>query len=297
MLKHILKATVLTRIEKITSLYNEICIDDPIRIDINKIKQPIQLINLAWILAFCRRGFESFCNVNFNDLAVAAMAESIRVQLTDTLQYSGRLNNLNAKYYDEPDFVSYDTYKKKLSYEIPPSVVISLLSEDPIFNKYLLLKSSDIDPENNLTIPVSEELIRKNGIISNSKPMKRKKPLKRRKLEEFVEFLINDSPFDTYQKFKDAMINEYGYKNGHKPENQDTYDDHDEVKRVYCVLSKKEETPKNLKYLVHFSFINQEGRLLSQNPYSLSSFKKIFEEVRARLNSKSLNSTNPTKGN
>ena len=41
------------------------------------------------------------------------MAERIRTKLIDTLQDSGELIGLNAKYFDEPDIATGQSYKKK----------------------------------------------------------------------------------------------------------------------------------------------------------------------------------------
>jgi hypothetical protein len=67
MLKSILEVSRATRIEQIISLFDQICIEYPIRVEIKKINEPTQLIIFAWILAICRLSpytAVKFCNRN-----------------------------------------------------------------------------------------------------------------------------------------------------------------------------------------------------------------------------------------
>lgn len=126
-----IEASIVKRIEQITSLFDQICIEHPIRIEINKINQPTQLIIFAWILAICRKGYESFGEIDFKDHALNGMAERMRIKLIDILQNSGELTGLTAKYFDEPDIATGYSYKKKLSYKLPPKIMTKLVCEDP----------------------------------------------------------------------------------------------------------------------------------------------------------------------
>lgn len=138
MLPYIRQANRLKRADQVTALFNKICVENPIRIDITKVQSDIQLINLAWILAFCRRGCGSFRDVNFDDMALNSMAEDIRKILIGKLQDYGNIPGLTAKYYDEVDLVTGATVTKTLSYCLPPDLIIKLIKEDSIFSEYLL---------------------------------------------------------------------------------------------------------------------------------------------------------------
>lgn len=265
MLPHIKQSNMLKRADQITALYNKICIDHPIRINPAKIEKPIQSINLAWILAFCRKGYDSFSEVNLHDLALNAMAKNIRDSLTGLLRSSGKLAALNAKYYDEVDLATGTTVEKALSYKLPPDLIISVLSEDSIFKKYLLIEQLPQE-----TPPSSTQ--------TKIKKSPKAKTLNRTKLENFVSHLIADTSYNTYSKFRDAISTEYLYKTGNKPSDDETYNEHGEVKRVYGIFSKE----KN-KYLVNFSFTNTSHDNIPQKPYSLSSFKNIFDKVASHL--------------
>jgi hypothetical protein len=116
------------------------------------------------------------------------------------------------------------------------------------------------------------------------KHVKREKPLTRKKLEEFVKHLIDNSVYETFSKFEHAMTSEFLYSGGAKPEDHETYDEHPGIKRVYAVLSSKSPDGKNKKYKVHFSTINAAGAYVARDTYALSSFKAIFDSVRAGLN-------------
>jgi hypothetical protein len=136
MLKHVLEGNRLTRIKQVTVLFNKICLEHPIRIDLTKICEDVHLINLAWILAVCRKGYNSFGQIDPRDYFLSGMIDGIRVDIMNRLQSSGRLHKLNATYYSEPDFAT-DSYQLKLSYKLPLDIIIAILNEEP-FNRYLV---------------------------------------------------------------------------------------------------------------------------------------------------------------
>lgn len=144
MLPHIRSSNLLKRADHIANLFNQICVEHPVRIEIEKITKPTQLINLAWIIAFCRMGYNSYGDVSYKDFALNAMAENIRKSLIDELQKSGELHKLNAKYYDEVDFATETTVTSTLSHNLPPSVIKSLLQNN---DKYCMLIHAPDDPK------------------------------------------------------------------------------------------------------------------------------------------------------
>ena len=170
-LPYIRETNRLKRSDQITALFNKICIEYPIRIDINKINHAIQSINLAWILAFCRMGYNSFGEVKYKDMALCSMANDLRKILTDKLQTSGALANLNAKYYDEVDMATGFTVTKTLSHNITPDVAIALLRDDTTLNKFIAegnLEPRSLAVRNNVTTNLITDNINKVDITDKT---------------------------------------------------------------------------------------------------------------------------------
>lgn len=146
---HIRLTNMQKRIDQITDLFNQICTEYPIRIDPNKINQSIKSINLAWILAICRMGYNSFGDIDFSDKALNAMAESLRGTLSAILRTNGTLTNLNAKYYDEVDLATGMFVTKTASYNLSPELIASVLYTNPYFSKYLFTNTTSNKKINN----------------------------------------------------------------------------------------------------------------------------------------------------
>lgn len=135
-----------THTKEIISLHRKICVDRPIRIDTTKIKQPIQLRNLSWILAFCRMSYNSLGDVDFDDTTLKQMADDIRESILETLQYSERLEGLNAKVYSEGCIVLGEQIKDYLSFNLPPELVVEFISNDPVFCNYIFSPTLGVTP-------------------------------------------------------------------------------------------------------------------------------------------------------
>lgn len=282
MLPHIRTSNLLKRADQIANLFNQICVEHPIRIDVEKITQPAQLINLAWIIAFCRMKYNSYADISYKDFALNAMAESMRKTLIDTLQASGELHKLNAKYYDEVDFATETTVTKILSYKLPPDLISSVLIKDQTFNKYLTRNDEPYKQTAEEEPQKVESALQENKTVIKSK---KKSPLMRILLEGFVEHLVKKTDYDTYPKFVDLMTVQYLIKEGTQLSNEEKFNECERIKNVYCIRSRKNEAgeSKNIKYLIHYSTVNDSGDLVPRKPYSLSSFQKIFDTVRKRL--------------
>lgn len=96
-----------------------------------EINEPIDLINLAWILAIC-----SLSTLNFKDLALIALEKSMYKKLmsmVDNCDYEVK-KRLKHKYVDEVDPLNI-TVTKRHSYVLPSDVVVFLLSKDPHVTK------------------------------------------------------------------------------------------------------------------------------------------------------------------
>ena len=128
------QANILKRTDQIIALLDEICIEHPYRFDPSKIKKPIQLINLAWVIAICRKGLASFRDVDFKDTALNSMAETMRQNLIGALNAPTKLK-LKLRYIDEVDLAYGVTVTKTMTYELPPELVIKLISNNSIYKQ------------------------------------------------------------------------------------------------------------------------------------------------------------------
>lgn len=95
-----------------------------------------------------------------------------------------------------------------------------------------------------------------------------------KKLENFVQSWIrNGYSFGDFSKEMKEL-----YLHRSKPEDDDTYNAHHAIKRVY--LTHKDGD----NYTVHYSLISPNGQLRpKQKPPALSSFKRIFAQVEKKM--------------
>lgn len=131
MYPHIRDLNILIRADQVMAVYSQVCLDNPFKINLMKINEPIDLINLAWVLAIC-----SLNTLNFKDLALIALEKSMYNKLmtmVNNCEYEVK-NKLKHKYVDEVDPLNI-TVTKRHSYVLPSEVVIFLLSTDPSFIK------------------------------------------------------------------------------------------------------------------------------------------------------------------
>lgn len=126
---HILEGNQQIRKDQIIKLYNSICTENPITIDVKKITGKILTINLAWVLAFVRRGYKSFGDIDFADSALNSMAQAIIDQIHQVLMSEQHLNNKEVKFkcVDEPHLILKSYMPSKLCYLLPPEISTSLL--------------------------------------------------------------------------------------------------------------------------------------------------------------------------
>ncbi|BCA94315.1 hypothetical protein TUM19329_06760 [Legionella antarctica] len=128
MLPHVRQANILKRIDQVLALLLETCTEHPIKIVIDKIKNPIQSINLAWIIAICQKNYDRFADIDFKDLTLNSLQHTLTSQLIEALHEDGIIHELKPKYFQESDIVFGVTSVDKLSYEMPPEVVSSLIN-------------------------------------------------------------------------------------------------------------------------------------------------------------------------
>jgi len=130
------------RSNQIIHLLNKICVESPLKIEPGKIQESIQSYNLAWVITICNKGIRCIEEVQLQELELTPLAEITNNKIIDTLQESGLLINLKPRWFDEVDLRGSGAVQKILSYEIPPSVVLKLLSMTSIYKV-----DSDIAPE------------------------------------------------------------------------------------------------------------------------------------------------------
>lgn len=128
--KNIIKLNASNRHEQIMALYAQVCIGNPFQINLTKITEPFELIDLSWILAIC-----SLKKLSFKSAALISLKRNIHKKLmmrvSDSLyQFKSKLI---ATYVNEAEHLNILPLQKIHSYKLPPEVVISLLLNDPNF--------------------------------------------------------------------------------------------------------------------------------------------------------------------
>jgi hypothetical protein len=130
------------RSNQIIHLLNKICVESPLKIEPGKIHESIQSYNLAWVINICNKGMRCLEEVQLQELELTPLAEITNNKIINTLQESGLLINLKPRWFDEVDLRGSGAVQKILSYELPPSVVLKLLSMTSIYKV-----DSNIAPE------------------------------------------------------------------------------------------------------------------------------------------------------
>jgi hypothetical protein len=121
------------RSNQIIRLLNKICVEQPLRIDPVKISEPVHSYNLAWIIVICNKGLQWIEEVKLQELELTPLAEITNGKIMDSLQKSGHPHKLKVKCFDEVDLRGSGAVKKIFSYEIPPTLVLELISNNAIY--------------------------------------------------------------------------------------------------------------------------------------------------------------------
>ena len=127
MMPHIKQMNQQVRIDRVIALINEICVSNPLRIDISKITKPIHTIDLSWVLAFCQKACNSVAEVDFKDLVLNALQKNILEQLNTKSGIENLLQATRQAWLDEVYLGNGLTVIKTHSYELSPAAVISLV--------------------------------------------------------------------------------------------------------------------------------------------------------------------------
>lgn len=128
--KNIIKLNASNRHEQIMALYVQVCIANQFQINLAKITEPFELIDLSWILAICFLKKLSFKSAAFMSLK-KNIHKKLMIIVSDSLyQFKSKLI---ATYVNEVEHLNILPLQKIHSYMLPPEVTISLLLSDPNF--------------------------------------------------------------------------------------------------------------------------------------------------------------------
>ena len=130
--KLIIKTNNQQRYEQIMALYTQICIGKQFQIDLAKITNPVQLIDLSWVLAIC-----SLKKLTFSNAALLALKTNLHKKLIDIVcnpsyQFKNELKKISLREIGNIKLCSYIT---------PPNAVIRLILDDDSFSN--LCKKSE----------------------------------------------------------------------------------------------------------------------------------------------------------
>ncbi len=121
------------RSNQIIRLLDKICVEQPIRINIEKLYKPFHSYNLAWVIVICHKRLNWIEEVKLQELELTPLAEITNGKIMDYLQQLGHLHKLRVKWFDEVDLRGSGAVKKIMSYEIPPDLVLEIISNDSIY--------------------------------------------------------------------------------------------------------------------------------------------------------------------
>ncbi len=131
---HIRQFNKEVRIDRILKLMSKICIEPHLQIDSEKIKEPIQSYDLAWIITICNRETRHIDDVKFNDDELTSLVDVTDQKIFDTLHESNHLNKLNPKCITIVDMRGSLSDKQILTYELPPQLVFEIISKPNIYS-------------------------------------------------------------------------------------------------------------------------------------------------------------------
>lgn len=155
------------RSDQLINLINKICVESPLKIDIDKIQEPIQSYNLALVITICNKKISCIEDVNLQALELSPIAEIINNKLIDALQYKNQLSDLKPQWFDEVTLRGSDKVKEILSYEIPPSLILELIQDTSIYKVDNNLAKNPQYPHVCQTVDYSTTIVMSNYKVDN----------------------------------------------------------------------------------------------------------------------------------
>ncbi|AOW57610.1 TPA: hypothetical protein JBK40_02370 [Legionella pneumophila] len=153
---NIKKKIISERFKQVMAFYNQACIGNSYQINLIKITMPVELIDLAWILAIC-----SLRTLNFKSTALIALKINIYMELMSMVNKLPLESKIKHTLVKEVELHNINSYHEIPSYILSPEVIISLLSSKPDFISMCLnteMKNTDKklkEPkETNFNLPV-----------------------------------------------------------------------------------------------------------------------------------------------
>lgn len=136
------------RTKQIMDTVFQICVEQPIRINVEKINMPIQSYNLAWVIVICNKKLNYFEEIRLQELELTSLADHTNTNIINFLQEIGHLHELKPIWFDEVDLRGSDTVKQKLSYEIPANLVLEIITNKAIYKAGFIEEDNRADFEN-----------------------------------------------------------------------------------------------------------------------------------------------------
>ncbi|STX38817.1 hypothetical protein [Legionella feeleii] len=150
---------ILIRADQVMAFYSQVCLSNAFKINLTEINQPVDLINLSWVLAIC-----SLNLLDFKNLALIALEKTIYNKLMGMLDEANYelKKKLKHKYVDEVDPLNISVTKRH-TYILPPDVVTFLLLKESNFSK-LCVHSGNKNDDKRLcdSLNQNDEQLRKN---------------------------------------------------------------------------------------------------------------------------------------
>jgi hypothetical protein len=133
MVARVRRSNMEIRANQIIRLLMQICEERPLKIVPKKINDSVQSYNLAWVIAICQRNWHLFGEVRLEDLGLTPLVNRLNLDLIEALHNMGELHKLKPKWFDEVDLRGSEAVHKILSYELPPELIIKLISNKLIY--------------------------------------------------------------------------------------------------------------------------------------------------------------------
>ncbi|HAT6916195.1 hypothetical protein [Legionella pneumophila] len=118
-----MRRKIAVRAKQVMALYSQVCLGNSFQINVAKITTPVELIDLAWVLAIC-----SLRTLNFKSTALIALKINTYNKLMTMVNELPLENKLEQKIVNEVQLHDKNSLQEIRSYILPPGAVIKFLS-------------------------------------------------------------------------------------------------------------------------------------------------------------------------
>lgn len=139
MLPDIRQKNKTKRIDDIIKILLKIrAVDQPLRINTQKINEAIDSIYLGWLMAICIMGYKAIAEIDWENPSLDSLANICIIKVNQLATQSG-YELTTPKCYDEYDFSTLTIQNHTYSYKLSPELIIEVISKEKEFREYFLM--------------------------------------------------------------------------------------------------------------------------------------------------------------